>query len=86
MQDIVGAAHGLAGDVQIGEIAFEKLDFRQVGEVLALARDQTVHDAHAFPATNELFGDVRTDEAGSPGYEKLGPELIANLSKKPAAR
>ena len=38
-------------------------------EVLALAGDQAVDDAHALAAAEELFSEVRADEAGATGDE-----------------
>ncbi len=41
----------------------------QMREVLALARDQAVDDADALAAANELFAQVRSNEAGAAGDE-----------------
>ena len=54
---------------EIGDVAFEELDARQMREVLAVAGDQAVGDADAFAAADELFCEVGTDEAGAAGDE-----------------
>ena len=63
MQDEIDALHGARGDREVGDIAFEKLDARQMGEVLAMAGDQAVGDTNPFAATYELFCKVGPDEA-----------------------
>ena len=52
---------------RIGEVAVQELDLRQVLDVARVPGDQAVDDAHALAAADELFDEVRTDEAGAAG-------------------
>jgi hypothetical protein len=72
MKDVVDAADGSRGDARLGQIPFDELDLRQMREVFALAGDEAVDDAHALAATEKLFREMRTDEAGTAGHEILG--------------
>ena len=71
MKDEVHAADGPLRKRHVGEIALEKLDARDVIEIAALACNQTVRDANAVAAADELFGEVRSDETGTAGDEVL---------------
>ena len=73
MQHVVHALDGALGDVHVREIAFDELHRRQVVEVAALAGDQAVDDADALAAADELFREVRSDEAGAAGDEVMKP-------------
>ena len=67
MKDVFDALHGTARDVDVCEVAFHEFDLRKMCEVLSLAGDQAVDDADALAATNELFAQVRPNEAGAAG-------------------
>ena len=71
MQYVVHALHGTLGERQVGEVSFEELDTRNVIEVGALARDETVRYADRVPAADEFFGQVRSNEPGSAGDEVM---------------
>ena len=58
MQDEIDALHGARGDREVGDIAFEELDARQMGEVLAVAGDQAIGDTDALAAAYEFFCEV----------------------------
>ena len=61
--------YGTARDVDVGEVALHEFDLRKMREVLPLAGDEAVHDTHALAATNELFAQVRSNEAGAAGHQ-----------------
>ena len=44
-----------AANVEVGEVAFEELDARQVREIRALAGDQAVDDADAVAAARRAL-------------------------------
>ena len=69
VQHVVDARDGASRDVEVGEVALEELDARDVREVAALAGDQAVDDADALAAADELFREVGADEAGAAGDE-----------------
>ena len=69
MQDVVHAGSGLLGDGQFGQVAFDELGRRNAFEITAFARDQAVHDADAMTAPHQLFREMRSDEAGTAGYQ-----------------
>ena len=69
MQHVIHPAHCPLGDGPLGQIAFEKIDARDVVEVAPLSGDEAVGDAHAVTAADELFGEVRADETGAAGDE-----------------
>ena len=48
-------------------------------EVAALAGDEVVGDADGVAAANELFRQVRTDEAGAAGHEIRSHSVEAPL-------
>ena len=55
------------GHRRIREIALDEL--HAVAQVVLVAGDEIVDDAHAVAARDELFGNVRADEAGAAGNE-----------------
>ena len=69
MQHVVGVGHGLCRDVEVGEIAFDQLDARQVLEIAPLSGDETVGHAHGMSTPDQLLCQMRSDEAGAAGYE-----------------
>ena len=69
MKHVFDAVHGTARDVDVGEVTLHEFDLGKMCEVLPLARDQVVHDTHALATTNELFAQVRSNEAGAAGYQ-----------------
>jgi hypothetical protein len=63
MQHVVGALHRAFRDREIGEIAFEKINAREMCEVAPMAGNQAVDDANLFTTPEKLFCKVGTDEA-----------------------
>src|SRR3989304_1493703 len=67
----------------VGEVPVGELGLGHMGEVVALAGDGAVDDAHAVAATHEGFGEVRADEAGAAGHKVVG-HTCSYLSKNRA--
>ena len=63
MQDVVHSLHGAPGHPEIREVPLEEIDALDVRQVAAMAGDETIGDADAFAAADELFCQVGTDEA-----------------------
>ena len=84
MKDVIDPVDGAGRDGEIGEVAFDEFNAGDVRQVLALAGDQAVDDAHASAAADELFREVGTDEAGAAGDE-VGSHTARYLSKIAAA-
>ena len=68
MEHVIHPVDGPLGDGRLGEIAFQEINARDLLEVAALPGDEAVDDAYAVAAADELFGEVRSDEAGAAGY------------------
>ena len=81
MEHVVHATDRAMRDVDVGEVAVNELDLRQVREVLALAGDQAVDHANGFATTDEGFGEMGPDEPGAPGDEIVSH--IANVGPEP---
>ena len=84
MKDVVDALDDAFRNLEIGEIAFDEFDFRQVRDILALASNQAVDHPYALAATDEFFSQVRTNEAG-PAGDQVVRHTTAHLSKISAA-
>ena len=69
MQHIIHSRNGALCDIQIGEVAFEEFRAGEVFEVSSLAGNQAVNDTDRLPSPDELFGEVRSDEAGAASDE-----------------
>ncbi len=69
MQHVLHAVDRAAGDLGVRQVAFEEFHGRKMIEVAALARDQAVDDADAMAAPDELFREMRPDEARAAGDE-----------------
>ena len=76
MQHEVGAGDGHAREIEVGQIALEKLHAGHVIEVASLASDERVGHAHLVAAPNELFRKMGTDEAGA-----ASDEVLSHISK-----
>jgi hypothetical protein len=72
VQDVLDAGHGALSDREVGQVAFDELHTGDVCEVVALAGHETVDDADLFAATDELFREMGSDEAGAAGHEVMG--------------
>src|SRR5678815_4578587 len=72
MQHVVDASHRALGHREVCEVSLNQLDARNVRQVLALAGDEAVRDAHAFTAANQLFNQMGSDESGTAGDEVRG--------------
>jgi hypothetical protein len=69
MQHIVDIPNGGLGDVRYGDIPFDELDPAKLFEISPLAGDEVVDDADRVTPADELFREVRADEAGAAGDE-----------------
>jgi hypothetical protein len=55
-----------------------------MGEIATLSCDQIIDDPNSMPAAEQLFAEVRTDEAGAAGHEigrhvrSAGLRIVAN--------
>src|SRR5262245_52105233 len=67
MQHVLHALDRTLCRNRIRKIALKELDAMQRFEIVSLAGNQAVDDADAVAATQELFGDVRSDETGTAG-------------------
>ncbi len=84
MEHEVSTLDDAARDIGIGEVAFNELHAADMRQVLPFARHETVDDANAFAAADELFCQVRADEAGAAGYQVQSHNGV-DLSKTTAA-
>jgi hypothetical protein len=78
MQDVIDSVDGAAGDILLGEIAFDEFHAGDVREILTLAGHQVVDDANAFAAADELFCQMGADETGAAGHEIVGHVSVVN--------
>ena len=69
MQHVLDARHGLRAGARIGDIALDEFHAFDVIEIVALAGDQAIEDAHLMAATREFFREMRADEAGTAGHK-----------------
>ena len=69
MQHVIHALRSALRERQIGEVAFEELDARNVIEIAPVAGDEAVGDADAVAAADEFFREMRADEPGAAGDE-----------------
>jgi hypothetical protein len=67
-------------DIQLGEVALDELDVRDVREILTLPGDEAINDADGVSAANQLLRQVRSDETGAAGDEVLSHTLqLSNI-------
>ena len=76
-------AAAFSATAQFGQIAFDELGRRNAVEIAAFARDQAVHDADAMTAPQELFREMRSDEAGAAGYQIRGHRVSVQDGNRP---
>ena len=94
MEDVVDTGNGARGHRGIRQIALDELGaIAGSGEVLPLAGDEAVGDAHGLALADERFRQMRSDEAGPAGdepsrHDQLCLEAVAESAtgKSPAGR
>jgi hypothetical protein len=74
MEHVVDTLHRLSRNGEVGKIPLDKIDAIDVRQIVAMAGDETVDDAHALAASDELFRKVGTDETSAAGDEVKGHE------------
>ena len=92
MEDDIHAGDRATTHVRVAEIPEHKLDtIGQVGEIGFVARAEIVHHPNGVSESDESFGEVRADEAGTPCHQALRRRcehatLLGQLDVVPAAR
>jgi hypothetical protein len=69
VENVVDSFDRPGGHRQIREVALLELDLAQMLEVSPLTRNQAVDHADSLSSTDELFGQVRSDESGAASDE-----------------
>ena len=69
MEDALDPVHRPPHVVEIAQVAFDRLEPVEAGDILAPAGREVVEDPHAVAAARERLGHVRPDEARAPGHE-----------------
>ena len=78
MQDVVAPGDCPSRELQVGDVALEKLHGLERVQIAALAGNEGVGHADAMAAPHEFFREVRSDESGAAGHEVV--RHAANLS------
>jgi hypothetical protein len=68
MQHVIHSGGGPAGDLEIGQIAFDELDVRQMSEIVPVTGRKIVDNADPLASPYEFFGEMRTNETGPASY------------------
>ena len=82
MEHDLDAGAGARRRGRVPDVALDELDvLREVGQVLALAGEEVVEDAHLVAAREQRARDRGADEAGAAGDE-IGAGHVGNLSER----
>jgi hypothetical protein len=72
VQNNVDIFHSRSGNLRIAHIGLDKFYFvYHFGKIALFACEKIVNNSYKATLRDEPFADIRTNEAGSAGYQKL---------------